>query len=148
MVDASADASAMKGELSIMPKNMTPFLMFEGSAQEAINFYLASIPDSSITTMDRYDGSGPEPAGSVKRALVSICGQELIFFDSPIPHPFSFTPSISFFITCADEEELDGIAGRLSAGGEYLMPPADYGFSRKFGWLKDKFGISWQLNVE
>lgn len=140
--------ASKEGELSVMPKNMTPFLMFEGRAQEAIDFYLASIPESSVTTIDRYDGSGPEPAGSVKRALVSICGQELIFFDSPISHSFSFTPSISFFITCADEGELDEIAGLLSAGGEYLMPPADYGFSRKFGWLKDKFGVSWQLNVE
>jgi predicted 3-demethylubiquinone-9 3-methyltransferase (glyoxalase superfamily) len=131
-----------------MPKNMTPFLMFQGRAEEAIAFYVASIPSGKILDIERYDGSGPETAGSVKRAVVSICGQQVMFFDSHVEHPFTFTPSISFFINCVDETELDLITGKLGDGGEFLMPPNNYGFSRKFAWMKDKFGVAWQLNAE
>jgi predicted 3-demethylubiquinone-9 3-methyltransferase (glyoxalase superfamily) len=131
-----------------MPKNMKPFLMFQGRAEEAMAFYVASIPTSQILNVERYDGSGPETAGTVKSAVVSICGQQIMFFDSYVQHAFTFTPSISFFINCVDETELDFITSKLGAEGEFLMPPNDYGFSKKFAWLRDKFGVSWQLNAE
>jgi predicted 3-demethylubiquinone-9 3-methyltransferase (glyoxalase superfamily) len=131
-----------------MPKNMKPFVMFEGRAEEAITFYVASIPTCQIVNIERYDGSGPEPAGSVKSAVISICGQQVRFFDSYVQHAFTFTPSISFFIDAIDEAELDLIASKLGDGGEFLMPPNNYGFSKKFAWLKDKFGVSWQVNAE
>ena len=60
---------------------------------------------------------------------------------------FTFTPAISLFVECEDEAELDTAFARLSDGGAALMPPGDYGFSRKFAWLADRFGVSWQLNL-
>jgi predicted 3-demethylubiquinone-9 3-methyltransferase (glyoxalase superfamily) len=67
--------------------------------------------------------------------------------DSPAQHAFSFTPSFSLFVECASEEELDRMFAALLEGGQALMPLGNYGFSRKFGWLNDRFGVSWQLNL-
>jgi predicted 3-demethylubiquinone-9 3-methyltransferase (glyoxalase superfamily) len=67
--------------------------------------------------------------------------------DSPVKHNFTFTPAMSLFVDCADEAELDTLFAKLSEGGQVLMPLDNYGFSRKFGWLADKFGVSWQLNL-
>jgi predicted 3-demethylubiquinone-9 3-methyltransferase (glyoxalase superfamily) len=67
--------------------------------------------------------------------------------DSPIKHDFSFTPANSIFVQCETSEQLDGIFGILSSGGRVLMPVDNYGFSSRFGWLNDRFGVSWQLNL-
>ena len=66
--------------------------------------------------------------------------------DSPIKHAFGFTPSISLFVECEDKTELDQAFAALSDGGAVLMPPGNYGFSVKFAWLNDRFGVSWQFN--
>lgn len=66
--------------------------------------------------------------------------------DSYIKHEFSFTPSVSFFVNCNTEQEFDRLYEALADGGELLMPPDDYGFSKKFCWIRDRFGVSWQLN--
>ena len=66
--------------------------------------------------------------------------------DSPIKHAFTFTPSFSLFVECESEAELDAAFARLSDGGSVLMPPGNYGFSTKFAWVNDRFGVSWQLN--
>jgi len=71
-----------------------------------------------------------------------------VAFDSPVKHPFSFTPSISIFVECENEAELDEAFQQLSTGGQVLMPPGNYGFSTKFGWVNDRFGVSWQLNLQ
>ena len=81
------------------------------------------------------------------RAKFSLNGRELMCIDSPVKHEFSFTPAISLFVDCASEEELDRIFDRLAEGGQILMPLDRYPFSRKFGWLADKYGVSWQLNL-
>jgi predicted 3-demethylubiquinone-9 3-methyltransferase (glyoxalase superfamily) len=67
--------------------------------------------------------------------------------DSYIKHQFTFTPSFSIFITCNTEEELENLYEKLGEGGQELMPLNDYGFSKKFGWVNDRFGVSWQLNL-
>lgn len=131
-----------------MPKSAKPFLMFDGSAEEAMTFYAASIPDCRILNVERFDAAGPGPAGTIRGAIVSIAGMEVMFFDSFVKHDFAFTPRISFFITCANEAEFESIVARLGEGGGFLMPPDNYGYSRKFAWLNDRFGVSWQVNVE
>ena len=68
-------------------------------------------------------------------------------FDSPVKHAFTFTPASSLFVECESEDEIDRIAAALGDGGAVLMPLADYGFSRRFTWLNDRFGVSWQLNL-
>jgi predicted 3-demethylubiquinone-9 3-methyltransferase (glyoxalase superfamily) len=80
-------------------------------------------------------------------AVFRLAGQQFMCSDSYEQHDFSFTPSVSFFVDCADEAELDRVYGALAEGGKALMPLGDYGFSKKFGWVNDRFGVSWQLNL-
>lgn len=130
-----------------MANSITPFLMFIGVAEEALRFYTGLFSNSSITHIDRYgpgDSGGVE--GSVRTANAIIAGQPVMVIDSAVKHAFTFTPSISFFVDCESEAELDTVSSALSAGGEVLMPAGNYGFSRKFTWVNDRFGVSWQLN--
>jgi len=124
-----------------------PFLMFEGKAEEAMNFYTNLIEDSEITSIIRYGVDGPGEEGSVNQATFSLKGQEFMCIDSHVHHNFTFTPSFSLFFTCDTEEELERLYASLSEGGAILMPLGNYGFSKKFGWVNDRFGVSWQLNL-
>jgi predicted 3-demethylubiquinone-9 3-methyltransferase (glyoxalase superfamily) len=80
-------------------------------------------------------------------AVFTLAGQRLMCSDSFVQHQFSFTPSVSLFVDCADEAELDRLYAALSEKGGVLMPLGEYGFSRKFGWVNDRFGVSWQVNL-
>jgi predicted 3-demethylubiquinone-9 3-methyltransferase (glyoxalase superfamily) len=129
-------------------KKVSSFLMFQDdNAEEAMNYYTSLIEDSHITSIVRYgpDESGKE--GTVMQATFTLKGQEFMCIDSHVRHQFSFTPSFSIFVTCDTEEEVDNLYHELIEGGQALMPLGDYGFSKKFGWLNDRFGISWQLNL-
>jgi predicted 3-demethylubiquinone-9 3-methyltransferase (glyoxalase superfamily) len=125
-----------------------PFLMFEGKAEEAMRFYVSLIPGSEILEMVRYGPGQPGPEGSVMRALVSLGGQIVLCTDSYVKHNFTFTPSISLFVQCDSEEEVTRLSSALAEGGAVLMELANYGFSRLFAWVNDRFGVSWQLNLE
>lgn len=125
----------------------TPFLMFEGRAEEALDFYVATIPDSRVETIDRYGADGPGPEGSVRMARAVVAGLPVLANDSFVHHAFTFTPSISFMLTCQDEDDVDRLAAALADGGGVLMPVGNYGFSRKFAWVNDRFGVSWQVNL-
>lgn len=126
----------------------TPFLMFQhGKAAEALDFYVATVPGSRIDSIERFGQGGPGPEGTVLRAYATIAGQAVMAHDSFITHGFDFTPSWSFFLDCADEAEFDRLAAALAEGGAVLMPPDNYGWSRRFGWVSDRFGVSWQLNL-
>jgi predicted 3-demethylubiquinone-9 3-methyltransferase (glyoxalase superfamily) len=130
-----------------MVESVRPFLMFQGQAEEAIRFYVDLIPGSRIERIETYGAGEPRPEGSFKLAHVSLAGQDLMALESPVKHGFGFTPSFSFFVECSDEPELRRIATALLEGGEALMPLDNYGFSRLFAWVSDRFGISWQLNL-
>ncbi|MBO9621604.1 MAG: VOC family protein [Sphingomonas sp.] len=128
---------------------MKPFLMFQGGrAEEALRFYVETVPDSRIDRLELFGPQGPGPEGTVLRALVTIAGQPVMAHDSFIRHGFDFTPSFSFFVDCADEAEFDRLFAALSEGGGVLMPADNYGWSRKFGWVNDRFGVSWQLELQ
>lgn len=79
--------------------------------------------------------------------MFTICGREFMCSDSPIEHDSSFTPSCSIFVEFDSVAELDRVFGALSEDGQILMPLDDYGFSQRFGWLNDRFGVSWQLSL-
>lgn len=130
-----------------MAQQISPFLMFQGAAEEAMQFYISLFPDSEVKRIERYGPSQPGAEGSVKLAEFRINGQDVLCIDSPVKHPFSFTPATSFFVECQSETELDTLFGQLSDKGQVLMPLGDYGFSKKFGWINDRFGMSWQLNL-
>lgn len=129
-------------------QKFTPFLMFTGKAEEAINFYASIFPQTKILNIARYGADGPGPEGSVIRALFSLNGQEFMCIDSYVTHEFTFTPSFSIFVQFETEKEIDEAYARLFEGGALFMPMDNYGFSAKFAWGADKYGVSWQLNLE
>ena len=125
-----------------------PFLMFQGgTAQAALDLYFATFPDSRMVRVERYAKGDPGPAGTIKVAVFTLCGREFMCSDSPINHGFTFTPASSTFVDFDSAAELDRVFAVLSEGGKALMPVSNYGFSRRFGWLVDRFGVSWQLNL-
>ena len=126
--------------------SVTPFLTFQGKkAQEAIDFYVGLIPNSHVEEIQHYGDSNPDFADWIMFATVTIGGQSVRFSDSPIEHAFDFTPSISFLVECESEEEITTLASALEVDGNVLMPMDSYGFSEKFTWVEDRFGVSWQL---
>lgn len=130
-----------------MPKSCIPFLMFTGEASDALDFYLGTFDGAEIEAIERYGEGEQMPAGAIRMALFTIAGQRIRAFDSPPVHDFTFTPSQSFFVECASEEELRALAEALSRDGAVLMPADDYGFSRLYAWVADRFGVPWQLNL-
>jgi predicted 3-demethylubiquinone-9 3-methyltransferase (glyoxalase superfamily) len=129
-----------------MPK-ITTFLMFEGKAEEAMNFYISLFTDSAIKSISRYGENEGAPVGTVRHAIFSINGQEFMCIDSFVSHGFSFTPAMSLFVSLDTESEIDKLYAALSEEGQTLMPLAAYPFSKKYGWVNDKFGVSWQLTL-
>jgi predicted 3-demethylubiquinone-9 3-methyltransferase (glyoxalase superfamily) len=126
---------------------ITTFLMFEGAAEQAMNFYVSLFDRSKIVSIKRYGPNEPGKEGTVQHAIFELDGQQLMCIDSPTPHAFTFTPAMSLFVSCSDEPQIDRLAAALAEGGQALMPLGSYGFSQKFAWLQDRFGVSWQLNL-
>jgi predicted 3-demethylubiquinone-9 3-methyltransferase (glyoxalase superfamily) len=124
-----------------------PFLMFEGRAEEAMKFYVSLFPGSRMIEIVRYGPRAAGAEGSVMKATFSLAGQPVMCIDSPAKHNFRFTPALSLFVDCESEQELTRIYPELLEGGSALMPLDNYGFSRKFAWVNDRFGVSWQLNL-
>lgn len=133
-----------------MTKSVATFLMFSGRCEEALNFYISLVSNSRIDSMTKWgpDGpGGPDKEGTVMRAAFTLNGVKFEASDSPVKHAFDFTPSMSLFLECDGEEELDRMFAALSEGQRVLMPVGNYCFSKKFGWCVDPFGVSWQLNL-
>lgn len=129
-------------------KKVTPFLMFQnGKAEEAMNYYTSLIEDSKIINIIRYGVNETGEEGTVMHATFSLKGQEFMCIDSNVKHEFTFTPSFSIYISCDSEEEIDHLYEQLLKDGQALMPLDNYGFSKKFGWINDGFGVSWQLDL-
>lgn len=130
-----------------MARSVSTFLMFEGVAEQAIDLYVSLFAGSQITQIERYGPNQPGKEGTVFKAHFTIAGHPLMAIDSPMKHGFSFTPSISLFVECNDEAEQQKAFDTLSAGGQVMMPLNNYGFSRRFAWVSDRYGVSWQLNL-
>jgi predicted 3-demethylubiquinone-9 3-methyltransferase (glyoxalase superfamily) len=128
-----------------MAKEINPFLMFASGAEAAMKFYLSLFPGSVIENLAHYGPEGPGAVGSVKQASMMLAGRRLEFFDSPVRHGFTFTPAISFAVACDSAEEVDRLFAALAEGGQVLMGLGAYPFARRFSWVNDKFGVSWQL---
>jgi predicted 3-demethylubiquinone-9 3-methyltransferase (glyoxalase superfamily) len=115
-----------------MPK-ITPFLWFDGQAEEAANFYASVFKNSRVLNITRYGEAGPGPEGSVMTVVFELDGQEFIALNGG--PQFKFTEAVSFSVACKTQEEVDEFWEKLSEGGE--QGPC--------GWLKDKYGLSWQV---
>ncbi|MGZ3751158.1 MAG: VOC family protein [Mucilaginibacter sp.] len=129
-------------------QKLTTFLMFEGRAEEAMNFYISLFKQSGIVSISHYDASEPGTEGTVKHAVFSLNGQEFMCIDSHATHGFTFTPAMSIFVNCETEPEIEHLFGKLAEDGQVLMPIGSYPFSKKFGWVSDKFGVSWQVSLK
>lgn len=127
--------------------SISTFLMFEGRAEEAMNFYRSVFPAAEVRSLTRHGEAAGEMKGRVMLAEMTLAGHSLMFSDSYVKHGFSFTPSISLFVTFTDETELRDAFAQLSQDGSVMMPVENYGFSQLFGWCSDRFGVSWQLNL-
>lgn len=125
---------------------IAPFLWFDGKAEEAVNFYTSIFKNSKIGRISHYGEVGPGPEGTVMSVTFQLEGQD--FYALNGGPEFTFTPAVSFFVNCDTSKEIDVLWEKLSEMGTVLMPLNKYPFSEKFGWVMDKFGISWQLNLE
>ncbi|NEX94197.1 VOC family protein [Caulobacter sp. 17J65-9] len=123
-----------------------PFLMFEGRAEEAMSFYVAQF-GGRVVDIARYGPGQPGPEGTVMKATFEIAGLQVMCSDSFVKHAFTFTPSTSMFVDVDDEAQIERLAVAMAEGGGVLMPLGDYGFSKRFAWVSDRFGVSWQLNL-
>lgn len=114
-------------------QKITPFLWFNGKAEEAANFYVSLFNNSRVVSVSRYGEAGPGPKGAVMSVTFQLNGQD--FYALNGGPQFSFTPAISFFINCETQQEIDNLWERLSEGGQKL----------RCGWVTDRYGVTWQV---
>jgi predicted 3-demethylubiquinone-9 3-methyltransferase (glyoxalase superfamily) len=132
-----------------MEKQITTFLTFqENNAEEAMNFYIGLFDNSQIIELQRHGSGGPAKEGSILIAKFELNGKQFICSDSFVKHGWTFSPAISMYVECRTEDELEKLFNKLSENGNVYMPLDNYGFSKKFGWVGDKFGVTWQLNLQ
>lgn len=131
-------------------QKITPFLWFDSNAEEAANFYTSIFNDSKVLAVTRYDEAGAkvsgQKAGSAMTVEFKLEGQNFTALNGG-PH-FKLNQSISFFVYCESEAKIENIYKKLSDGGFVMMPLDKYDWSPKYAWVQDKFGLSWQLDVD
>lgn len=114
-------------------QKITPFLWFDDNAEEAANFYVSVFKNSRVVSISRYGEAGPRPAGTVMTVSFVLDGQEFVALNGG--PEFTFSPAISFVVNCTNQEEVDELWAKLSAGGKEVQ----------CGWLEDRYGLSWQI---
>ena len=114
-------------------QTITPFLWFDNQAEEAANFYVSIFKNSKVVNVVRYGDAGPGPKGTVMIATFQLYGQGFTALNGG--PQFTFSPAVSFVVDCKTQQEVDKLWERLSEGGEKLQ----------CGWLRDKYGLSWQI---
>lgn len=129
-------------------KKITPFMMFNGKAEAAIEFYTSVFRNSEIISMIKYDEQGPGAPGTVNHAVFTIHNEQFMAIDNANGTDIPFTPALSFAVECESVEEIEFLYDQLKKNGQVLMelapmPPV----AEKFAWVADQFGINWQLNL-
>lgn len=114
-------------------RKITPFLWFDGKAEEAARFYMSIFKNSKMLSVSRYGEAGPGPKGSVMTVEFELEGEKFVALNGG-PH-YTFSPAVSFVVNCETQQEVDHYWERLSEGGEKIQ----------CGWLKDQYGLSWQI---
>ena len=126
-----------------MSQKITPFLWFDTQALEAAKFYTSLFPNSHIAGQEEMENTGPEENQTVQIVTFDLSGLEISAMNAgPL---FQFTPAISFFVKCATTEEVDTLWNALIVGGSVMMPIDKYDWSARYGWLRDKYGVTWQI---
>lgn len=131
-------------------QKITPFLWFDNNAEEAVSFYTSLFDDSKILKMSRYNEAGAKASGQKAGTAMTISfkleGQSFTALNGG-PH-YKINPSISFFVYCESESKINDLYNKLSEGGFVMMPLDKYDWSPKYAWVQDKFGLSWQLDID
>lgn len=134
--------SDMKGQIAT-------FLTFQdNNAENAMNFYVELFDNSKIINIQRWGKEMPVEEGKIMHATFDLNGNLFMCSDSPPIHEWGFTPAVSNYMDCENEKELESLFSKLSENGKVMMPLNNYGFSQKFGFVEDQFGVSWQLNLK
>jgi predicted 3-demethylubiquinone-9 3-methyltransferase (glyoxalase superfamily) len=126
-------------------KNISPFLSFCGTAEEAMNFYVSVFPSSKVISLTRISKEDRGEEGKVLTGIFELKGQQFMVMDMEKKYCPEFTWAISLFIDCAHEEEFHHLFTKLSEGGTVMMGPEAILDLRKVAWVTDKFGVTWQL---
>jgi len=143
------DSDLEKENIKDMTRQIATFLTFQkGDAEQAMNLYMELFENSSIVDVKRWGAGAPGKEGSIMHATFKLNGNLFMCSDSPAIHDWDFTPAVSNYVDCEDEDELERLFKALSKDGKIMMPLNNYGFSQKFGFVEDKFGVSWQLNLK
>lgn len=133
----------------IANQKIIPFLTFQkDDAEQAMNFYISLFENSKIIHIQRWGKDDPGKEGTVMHAEFELNGQRFMCSDSPPIHNWDFSPAVSNYVACETEAEIQNLFTKLSEDGTIAMPLNNYGFSKKFGWVIDRFGVSWQLNLQ
>src|SRR5262245_6764507 len=119
---------------------LTHLMFQDGRAREAAEWYVSLVPGSRIERVTDGDAGGAT-------VYFTLADRDFIAFDSPIRHEFDFTPSMSIFVRCDDEEQVRRLFDQIASDGRVMMPLDDYGFSSCFGWAADRYGVSWQIGA-
>lgn len=154
----SEEINQLRTELDSLNKTISPkdmkgqistFLTFQKEdAEQAMNFYIELFDNSKIVNLQRWGKEGPGKEGTIMHATFILNGKQFMCSDSPAIHDWGFTPAVSNFVECEDENELKILFAKLSENGKIMMPLNNYSFSQKFGFVEDQFGISWQLSLQ
>lgn len=141
MTDSTNENKA-KGQLKT-------FLTFQKEdAEQAMNFYISLFDNSKVLDIKRWGAGMPSKEGTIMTATFQLNGSLYMCSDSPPVHEWDFTPGVSNFVDCKDEAEQEFLFEKLAENGKVLMPLNNYGFSQRFGFVTDQFGVSWQLNLQ
>tara|TARA_Y100001954_G_scaffold238744_1_gene308029 strand:- start:1264 stop:1662 length:399 start_codon:yes stop_codon:yes gene_type:complete len=132
-----------------MKKPMITTLTFQdNNAENAMNFYVALFNNSKVIKLQRWPAGGPVEEDRIMQATFELDGNLFMCSDSPAVHDWDFSPAVSSYLECDDEDEMERLFSKLSENGNVTMPLNNYGFSQKFSWVIDQYGVSWQLNLE
>lgn len=123
-------------------KAAMPFLTFEENAFEALEYYKHVFHQFEILQLVNYPKSN-----KIQQAIVQIGNMHIMMRDSDVPSKFSFTPSMAIYIECDDLNEIEILYRKLKKKGAIHIPLDDYNISKRYAWIQDQFGVSWQLNL-
>jgi predicted 3-demethylubiquinone-9 3-methyltransferase (glyoxalase superfamily) len=147
---ANDSLKSMLIQNKVSSKNqIVTFLTFQdNNAENAMKFYVELFENSKIVKVQRWGKEAPVEEGRIMHATFDLNGKLFMCSDSPPIHDWNFTPAVSNYIDCENNDELERLFTKLSENGDITMPLNNYGFSQKFGWVIDQFGVSWQLNLQ
>ncbi|BAO77251.1 VOC family protein [Winogradskyella sp. PG-2] len=154
--DANVELTALQTKIDSLKKSkketkeqIATFLTFQdNNAEKAMDFYVELFDNSKIISIQRWEKGGPVEEGKIMTAKFNLNGSLFMCSDSPPINDWDFSPAVSNFIDCVNENELEQLFSKLSKNGNVTMPLNNYGFSYRFGWVVDQFGVSWQLNLK